>query len=93
VPARRLTAAQFKFIFNLDMDAVETAEVFAISHFADLWLNDQVLNQPIRMDADNLKCELGQDTFSAGKEAWKKISAAAPAPVPAAANTEVAPGR
>jgi hypothetical protein len=68
--------------------------VFAVSHFADLWVNDQVVNQPIRMDADNLKCELGQDTFNAALEAWKKISVAAPTSVPATANTaEVAPGR
>jgi hypothetical protein len=87
-PPAGLTAAQFKYIFSLDMDAVETAQVFAVSYFADLWVNDQVLNQPIRMDADTLKCELGQDTFSAALEAWRKISAAAPAPpAPSTAST------
>jgi len=69
-----MTHDQFNYIFNLDMDAVETAQVDAITQYADLWLNDEALNQPIRMNGDLLKCELGHDTFTAAAAAWKKIS-------------------
>jgi hypothetical protein len=73
-PPGAMTAAQFKYIGNLDMDAVEQAQVDAISHFADMWLKDEVLNQPIRMDGDSLICELGQETFSVAAAVWKRIS-------------------
>jgi len=69
-----MTHDQFEYIFNLDMDAVETAEVDAITQYADLWLKDEVLNQPVRMNGDLLKREVGQDTFSAAKAAWETIS-------------------
>ena len=69
-----MTHDQFQYILNLGMDAVETAQVDAITQYADLWLKDEALNQPVRMNGDLLKCELGQDTFSAAAAAWKKIS-------------------
>lgn len=69
-----MTSDQFHFISNLEMDATEAPEVEAIEQYADLWLNDRVMNQPIRMNADTLQCELGQDTFSAAVAAWKSIS-------------------
>ena len=77
-PPGDMTAAQFMYMLNLDMDAVDQAQVFAINHFTDLWLKDQVRNQPIRMNSDTLECELGQETFSAALEAWKQISVAKP---------------
>ena len=75
-PPGAMTAKQFNYIANLDMDATEQAQVDAISQLADMWLNDEVLNQPIRMNSDNLSCELGQDRFSAAAAVWRKISAA-----------------
>jgi len=72
-PPEAMTHDQFMFILNLDMDAVEQEQVDAITQYADLWMNDQALNQPIRMDSQ-LNCELGQDKFSAAREAWLRIS-------------------
>jgi hypothetical protein len=82
-PPGDMTAAQFKYLMNLDMDAVDQAQVSAIEHFADLWLEDQVHNQPIRMKYDTLACELGQETFSAAAAVWRQISSAE-SPSPAA---------
>lgn len=75
-----MTPAQFKYLLNLDMDAVDAAQVTAISKFADLWVSGQVFNQPVRMDGDTLTCELGQEKFSDAAAAWAKISAADPLP-------------
>jgi hypothetical protein len=55
------------------MDSVEQEQVDAISDYAELWLQDQALNQPIRMNGDTLKRELGQSSFSAAKAAWQAI--------------------
>ena len=64
---------QFKYLASLGMDAVEQAQVDAISDYAELWLKDQAPNQPIRMNGDTLKCELGQSSFGAAKAAWNAI--------------------
>ena len=66
-------AEQFKYLVDLEMDAVEQPQVDAISQYADLWLKDETLNQPIRMNGDTLKRELGQMTFGAAKAAWEAI--------------------
>lgn len=68
-----MTDAQFTFLKNLDMDAVEQDQVAAISSYTELWLHDLALNQPIRMDGDTHTTELGQDKFSAAISAWKAI--------------------
>ena len=90
-PPGDMTAAQFKYLMNLDMDAVDQGQVNAIEHLADLWLKDQVRNQSIRMNSDTLACELGQETFSSAVAAWKQISVAgAPAAEPPALVAEPA---
>jgi hypothetical protein len=68
-----LSAAQFSYLANLDMDAVEQAEVDAISRYADLWLQGQAPNQPVRMDGDTLRRELGQVTFPGAVAAWEAV--------------------
>jgi hypothetical protein len=68
-----MSAAQFTYLTNLDMDAVEQPEVDAISTYADLWINDIAPNQPIRMNGDTLHRELGQTPFQAAKAAWNAI--------------------
>jgi hypothetical protein len=73
-PPGMMTEAQFKYILNLDMDAVEPEQVAAISELADLWLKDQARNQPIRMDGDKFTCELGHDNFSTAAAAWIRLS-------------------
>ncbi|HEX3153565.1 MAG TPA: patatin-like phospholipase family protein [Candidatus Angelobacter sp.] len=68
-----MTAAQFKSLANLEMDAIKQAQVDAITRYADLWLQNKAPNQPIRMDRNTLKAELGQETYSAAKAAWAAI--------------------
>lgn len=70
-----LTSAQFTYLVNLDMDAVEQPQVQAISHLADLWIAGHVVNQPIRMDGDTLMPELGASTFPGAAEAWRLLRA------------------
>jgi len=69
-----MSAAQFTYLANLDMDAVQQAEVDAISRYADLWLQGQAPNQPIRMDGDTLTPELGQATYQGAAAAWRTIA-------------------
>ncbi len=68
-----MSAAQFTYLANLDMDAVQQAQVDAISSYADLWLQGVAPNQPIRMHADTLEAELGQTTFADALAAWNAI--------------------
>ena len=68
-----MTESAFNSLANLDFDAVEQDEVNAISQYADLWLADVALNQPIRMNGTTRTPELGQDKFSAAKAAWLAI--------------------
>jgi hypothetical protein len=64
---------EFTYLANLDMDAVQQAQVDAISQYADLWLQGEAPNQPIRMDGDTLKPELGQSTFQGAAAAWGAV--------------------
>jgi len=73
-----LTPAQFKYLVDLDTDAVEQGQVDAIAHFAELWLQGKVPNQPIRMDTETLKCELGAPSFQDAVAAWKAIRGGPP---------------
>jgi hypothetical protein len=68
------TMAQFSFVADLEMDAVQEREVQAIMQYADLWLNDDAPNQPVRLDGNTLECELGQSTFQDALQAWKLLS-------------------
>jgi hypothetical protein len=72
-PPGNMAAAQFQYLVNLDMDAVEQPQVDAIASFAGLWLEDQTMNQPIRMDGSTLTPELGYDRYSKAKAAWLAI--------------------
>jgi hypothetical protein len=68
-----MTAAQFRYLANLDMDATEQQQVSAIADFADLWIKGYARNQPIRMDGDTLKLELGYASFEEATGVWKKL--------------------
>ncbi len=68
-----MTAAQFAFLAKLDMDATEQTQVDAISKYADLWVQSVAPNQPIRMNGDTLKSELGQTNFMDAVIAWNAI--------------------
>jgi hypothetical protein len=68
-----MSAAQFTYLAKLDMDAVEQAQVDAISKYADLWVQSVAPNQPIRMNGDTLVSELGQTRFKNAVAAWNAI--------------------
>jgi uncharacterized protein len=68
-----MTADEFAYLASLDMDAVEQPEVDAIVAYADLWLASVAPNQPLRMDGDTLKPELGEGTFEEALAAWNAI--------------------
>jgi uncharacterized protein len=72
-----MTAAQFTYLANLDLDAVEQHEVDAIAEYADLWLQGKAPNQPIRMNGDTLKLELGYERFQDAAVAWKSVKSGA----------------
>jgi len=64
------TAAQFQYLCNLDMDAVQPNDVAYIDDWCQLWLGDLVPNQPIRMNGATLQPELGYKLFSEARAAW-----------------------
>ena len=68
-----MTAAQFVHLASLDMDAVAQIDVDTIADFAQLWLLGQVSNQPVRMDSDSLKIEIGQAWFKDASAWWNSI--------------------
>jgi uncharacterized protein len=68
-----MTAAQFTYLAKMDLDAIEQAQVDAISKYADLWLQNVAPNQPIRMNGQTLARELGQSKFSEAVAAWNVI--------------------
>jgi Patatin-like phospholipase len=70
-----MTAAQFMFLANLDLDAVQQHEVDAIAAYADLWLQNNAPNQPIRMNRDTLQLELGYPSFQAAAAVWQSLKA------------------
>ena len=68
-----MTKAEFAYLANLDLDAIEQRQVDAISSYADLWLKNVAPNQPIRMDGKTFESELGQSRFRDAVGAWKAI--------------------
>lgn len=68
-----MTAAQFKFIRDLDMDAVEQSQVVTISAYADLWIRGGAPNQPVRMNSDILSAEVGHLSFGDAAAAWQQL--------------------
>jgi uncharacterized protein len=71
-----MSEQEFVYLKNLDMDAVEQRQVDAISRFADLWLTDKVPNQPLRMDGDTLRLEMGDPWFTSALASWTALDAA-----------------
>jgi hypothetical protein len=68
-----MSAAQFKYFCNIEMDALDPNQVTYISEFAEYWLQDRTRNQPIRMNGDTLAVEIGYEKYSAAAAAWAAI--------------------
>ena len=73
IPPGTMTVDAFVNLKNLDMDAVEQSQVDEISMYAQLWLDDQAPNQPIRMNGDTLEPELGDVSFSQAAARWDAV--------------------
>jgi hypothetical protein len=65
-----MTLEEFAALAATDMDAITVEEVSRIARFADLWIGDQVQNQPIRASRW-LEVEVGHDRFGAALAAWR----------------------
>ena len=73
-----MTLAQFSYLAKLELDAVEQAQVDAITAYTEQWLLSKVSNQPIRMNGDTLKLEVGSNWFQEAVAAWNKIKVGLP---------------
>ena len=63
---------QFSQLANLDLDAVEQADIDTLVHFGRLWLADKIGNQAIR-ENKNFEVQIGHRTFSRAKAAWLQL--------------------
>ncbi len=74
MPPGSMTAAQFKYLANnIHLDAIDPAQVAYISTYAEDWLQDLAPNQPLRMEGDTLRVEVGYGRFSEALAAWRAI--------------------
>lgn len=64
---------KFADLADLDIDAVEQEQFELLTEYAQLWLDDKALNQPIRKNGDTGEVELGFEKFSEAVEAWQTI--------------------
>jgi hypothetical protein len=69
-----MTPAQFQYLCNIGMDAVQQAEVTAIAAYADLWLAGTAPNQLIHSNANVPPYELGYHSFPQALLAWQAIA-------------------
>jgi uncharacterized protein len=67
------TAAQFQYLCNLDVDAVDQNQVQYIADWCQLWLQDGAPNQPLRMNGETMAVEVGYGKFSDAKRAWSSL--------------------
>jgi hypothetical protein len=57
----------------MDMDVMTRSDLDLIRKMTDLWIADQLPNQPIRM-GDHFHCDIGHEKFSEAVTHWKNIS-------------------
>ena len=68
--------AQFKYLANIDMDAVAQTDIGYIDDYCTYWLADAAPNQPIRSNGqtfDPQQSEIGYATFGDAKAAWRTL--------------------
>lgn len=61
-------------LIDLEMDATEPHEVNQIRKLGNWWIEDKIVNQPIRIDLSDLSCNIGHVNFSSAKAEWLKRS-------------------
>ncbi|HEU5351437.1 MAG TPA: patatin-like phospholipase family protein [Terracidiphilus sp.] len=70
-----MSAEDFEALTNMAMDAIEQEDVLKIQHLAALWTEDNVCNQPVRMNWTTQEVEIGQGRFSQAVAAWTLLRA------------------
>jgi hypothetical protein len=68
-----LSPDDFMRLTELQLDAVEQADVDAIKRFAKAWLEDQITNQAIRANGSSLRHEIGHQHYSEALSHWRTI--------------------
>jgi Patatin-like phospholipase len=75
-PPSDWSLAQFRYLSNIDMDAVAQPDIGYIDDYCGYWLADRAPNQPIRPNGqtfDPQHPEIGYATFSEAKAAWQAL--------------------
>jgi hypothetical protein len=70
----KLDRRAFNDIADMPVDALEQSQVRKIAQMCDLWLDDDLPNQPIRTSSQDYRCEIGQPSFSKAHEAWVALT-------------------
>ncbi len=76
-----MTDTTFATLVKLDIDAIDQADVNAIAQLSQLWLQNRVRNQPIRMDGTTLAAKVGHEWFSDALAAWTALVGPTGAPI------------
>jgi len=69
-PGTHLDSREFMRLVELDIAAIEQADMDLINKFCEEWLNDVVPNQGIRSNGETFAVEVGHSRYGAGKETW-----------------------
>lgn len=64
---------QLKHIINLDMDATKQEDIELIDLLSEKYLNNEVLNQPIRMGSGKMNCLIGQRNWNEVLQLWNSF--------------------
>lgn len=68
------TAAQFAYLCGLGSDAVSASDFAYVDDWCSLWIGGVARNQPIRLNGQTLKSEIGYDSFQQALAAWNTLA-------------------
>jgi uncharacterized protein len=71
IPPQGLSQKEFRQITNIELDARVPSDVRLLVKLARAWLDDQVLNQPIRENPYTFEPRIGHTKFTDALEAWQ----------------------
>jgi hypothetical protein len=80
-PPAGFSSEEFSALANLDMDAVEDAEVNLIRRLGSAWISGDFPNDPVRLNEETMRCEVGHARFADALAAWRHIASAGDAPL------------
>jgi predicted acylesterase/phospholipase RssA len=68
-----LSGSDFQNLIDMETDAMTEPDLELIRKMCDLWIADEICNQPIRM-GDHMRCDIGHEKFSEAAAHWKRIA-------------------